>query len=197
MAYEKSLDELVQEKAVEIAKKQREQELIATVADGIRNIQSAIGNLRQAIELLNKDNNTTKENETKILNITHNIKDNLLYVNEKLITLENNQKLNNNDIKELFKELVSKNNDKSLISQIDNYFNKNVDLLIDLNNDKSLLSQMKKYFNELIQEIKENQKNIMEEFKKKQNIKTWVSFIISSLIGLGTFITIITQLAGK
>lgn len=198
---DKDLEDLAREKADEIIYKQKIQELSSAVSDVIRVLPNSLQELRYALELLDRDNESerskNKEVNDKIINELKELKKDLDSVFDKLREFNSASSpaiqriMDKNDenslinviqnISKKFESLVSDmNNEKSVAKILDNKFTEQKVFLIDMNNEKSLLSLMNK-----------GTKDILKEIENNSNVKTFITWI---LISIATIISTLNSL---
>lgn len=190
---ESDINALAQEKAEEILYKQKIQKLSVEVSEVLKLLPESLGNLRRSIDLLDLDSkeelNSISEIKNLMSNINKLIEKDLNNLGDKIRELsknyseliETNKELHEDFLK-LKNSILDKNDTQSLSVQLSKLIEDMEKKISDKNNESSLINIISKEF------IKINEKT-----QKAVNIRTWITWAITSITAI---IVIISKLAG-
>jgi len=199
--------ELAKEKADELFYRQKVKELSEAVTDTLKMLPNSLQELRHAIEMLDKESDNrflkTKDTYEKILSDLKEIKLDLDNLFEKIRIIQSENET-------IYEKIIDKNNNESMINQLNEIIKKNEELIVDLNNEKSLAKILNDKFNEqktllmdmnneksLLYLSKKNTMEILNEIKSKNDTKTYITWLLATITAAVSILSSLGIIGGK
>lgn len=199
--------ELAKEKADELFYRQKVKELSEAVTDTLKMLPNSLQELRHAIEMLDKESDNrflkTKDIYEKILSDLKEIKLDLDNLFEKIRIIQSENET-------IYEKIIDKNNNESMINQLNEIIKKNEELIVDLNNEKSLAKILNDKFNEqktllmdmnneksLLYLSKKNTMEILNEIKSKNDAKTYITWLLATITAVISILSSFGIISGK
>jgi DNA repair exonuclease SbcCD ATPase subunit len=184
---EKEINNLVKDKAEELIKKQKEQELYSALFKMAQSLPRSLAECQSVMEMLVKEiesaGNENKEHLQEIYKQYEKLNKDLnnLYSKIKQLQEEDNQQ-----IEKLNWNIVDRNNPNSFILQIEKMFGESERKLTDLNNEASLTNVIKSSFQE-----------VLDGLQRNRNIRDIITWVLTSALTITMIIRWVLEFTNK